>query len=87
MLPFFVAISRVYMLVDEWCLVHSQAKTPIVLCIVHVGKNNEEMYFLSAIVIIRQKIMLSVWSLYACVVGNNIRGSYVLKVPNTCRDS
>ena len=39
---------RVYMLInkyDEWRLVHSQAKTPMVLCIMHVGKDSEEMYF------------------------------------------
>ena len=27
---------------DEWSLVHSQAKTPMVLCIVHGGKDSEE---------------------------------------------
>ena len=31
---------------------HSQAKTPMVLCIVHVGKGSEEMYFLSVIILL-----------------------------------
>ena len=48
-----------YLFVSLWRLVHSQAKTPMVLCIVHVGKVSEEMYFLSVIVIIRQKIRFS----------------------------